>query len=361
MRLETLDDVVFESDGQPREIIQTKHHLNGQARLTDGSEDLWKTLRIWTVARKAGQVPAGAALALLTTASAPEGSIAKMLGPGSERHEDEAHRRLLATAASSTNAANQDAYTEFKSLGPADQKALLSQVTIYDGQPDIIDLDSELHSALFFAVGREHQEHFLERLEGWWLKRVVANLSDADSAPILGEELDAEITRIRDQFRDDNLPVDDDILEAEVPASGFEDRLFVEQLRFIRIGNPRILIAIRDYFRAFEQRSRWIRQELVLVGELDRYEDRLLEEWELFFEQMRDELGAEPSEDAKEHAAQALYRWLETGTHIPIRPRVDHPSIPRGSYHMLADNARLGWHIEWRERLEALLERGGRT
>ena len=46
--IETLDDVVFESTGRdPQELLQTKHHRNAPASLTDGSTDLWKTLRIW--------------------------------------------------------------------------------------------------------------------------------------------------------------------------------------------------------------------------------------------------------------------------------------------------------------------------
>jgi len=46
--LETLDDVTFESKGGTvEELLQTKHHQNRQAVLTDASEDLWKTLRIW--------------------------------------------------------------------------------------------------------------------------------------------------------------------------------------------------------------------------------------------------------------------------------------------------------------------------
>jgi hypothetical protein len=38
--IETLDDVVFENEGTPTEIIQVKHHINRQANLTDASTDL---------------------------------------------------------------------------------------------------------------------------------------------------------------------------------------------------------------------------------------------------------------------------------------------------------------------------------
>lgn len=44
--VEKFDDVSFEGTGQPRELLQTKHRVPGN--LTDLSEDLWKTLKIWS-------------------------------------------------------------------------------------------------------------------------------------------------------------------------------------------------------------------------------------------------------------------------------------------------------------------------
>ena len=38
--IETLDDVVFEKDGTGADVLQTKHHINAHANLTDASSDL---------------------------------------------------------------------------------------------------------------------------------------------------------------------------------------------------------------------------------------------------------------------------------------------------------------------------------
>ena len=69
------------------------------------------------------------------------------------------------------------------------------------------------------------------------------------------------------------------------------DSTFVRQLEIIAAGKRRIAAAVRDYYRAFEQRSRWLRNDLVLIGDLTQYERRLVEEWELVFEGVKDELG----------------------------------------------------------------------
>ncbi len=45
LTIEKFDDVAFDSGGGPDELIQTKHCVPGN--LTDLSEDLWGTLRIW--------------------------------------------------------------------------------------------------------------------------------------------------------------------------------------------------------------------------------------------------------------------------------------------------------------------------
>ena len=41
--------------------------------------------------------------------------------------------------------------------------------------------------------------------------------------------------------------------------------------------------ALREYFRAYVQRSRWVKEDLVNTDELPRYERRLREEWERHF------------------------------------------------------------------------------
>ena len=209
---------------------------------------------------------------------------------------------------------------------------------------------------VFYAAPSRHLDSFLQRLEGWWLRRIIQHLTKSDSAPVLSEELEAETERLREQFKQDNLPIDDDIMSASVDASGYQDRVFVQQLRLIEVGNPRILHAIRNFFRAFEQRSRWVREDLILQGDLSRYEDRLIEEWDILFQQMRDRLGDTATEAAKKEAAETLYRWVETGSHLPIRQGITESAISRGSYQMLADRLKVGWHPGFLERLKHLLE-----
>ncbi len=352
--IETLDDVVFKTGDSAIEILQTKHHINAHANLTDTSPDLWKTLRIWIEGQADGTIPNNAQFFLITTAECTKGTAVSFLRPQG-RDEKTAMKKLIATAITSTNETNILAYHAFKAMDSSKRKNLLKSVTVLDSSPSILQLDKELRQAIYHAVERQFLDSFLQRLEGWWFKRVLKHLLEDNVRPILGEEIEAEENLLREQFKEDNLPVDDEIMQATIDASGYLDRPFVEQLNLIGINYNRVVYAIKNYYRAFEHRSRWLRENLLYVGDLERYEDRLIEEWDIMYQQMRDELGEKAAEQAKIQAAQHLYKWIENGTHLPIRSAVTEPAISRGTYQMLADDLRVGWHLEFRNHLMDLI------
>lgn len=353
--LETLDDVVFEQDGQAPELLQTKHHRTRRANLTDASPDLWKSLRIWCEGLAANTIPAGTSFYLITTSEAGDDSAAHRLRVV-ERDVATARERLHATASTSTNQDNKTAYEVFLALNEQQQRALLESVFVVDSSPTITELEDRLRAEVRWAAEKQHLDAFASRLEGWWFRRVIQQLRvPAGSNVILSREIEAQMDDLREQFKRDELPIDEDILAATVDASAYQDAVFVQQLRLCTIGAQRALAAVREYFRAFEQRSRWLREDLVLVGELDRYERRLIEEWKLVFERIKDDLGEETAEEAKVRAAKEVYRWVEESV-FPIRANVTEPFVTRGSFHILSDRLRVGWHPEFLDRLRHLLE-----
>ena len=355
LAIETLDDVVFEKEGTPVEIIQIKHHINRKANLTDGSTDLWKTIRIWCDLYRGGVTQNGPVLCMMTTAKAPEDSAAYYLR-AENRNFAMAERLLLQTAQTSVSETNKDAYAVFLELSPESRQELLKSVIILDQCPLNEDIDRLLREELWSACHRLKIEQFLVYLEGWWFKCVLKHLLSEKPIPILGEELDSQLNELREQFKSDALPIHDDLKTARVDDQLYQDYIFVHQLKLIDIGSKRIASAINNYYRAFEQRSRWVREELLLVGDLECYEQRLIEEWEIHFETMRENLGKNAVDSEKIKAARIIYDWVEKEADIPIRPRCNEPFITRGSYHMLADKQEVGWHVEFRSRLAELLE-----
>jgi len=164
------------------------------------------------------------------------------------------------------------------------------------------------------------------------------------------------MSNLRDQLREDNLPIDDAIEQMKVDATGYHDRVFVHQLQLIHISSERIVRAIRDYYRAFVQRSRWVREELIGVGHLERYENRLKDAWEGRFLAMRDELGQVAAEEEQRRLARRLFKWVETEELPRVRTRCADGFVARGSYQILADELKVGWHPEFMARLRHLIE-----
>jgi hypothetical protein len=144
------------------------------------------------------------------------------------------------------------------------------------------------------------------------------------------------------------LPVD---YRGQIPSQAIvaelDKRPFVRQLRKIKIGSDRIEYSIRDYYRAYEQRSRWAREDLLLDDELENYERELIEAWQPRFAAMCDELTTSCAPDERIEAGQILFRWVEIEASFPLR-NVRDRFLTHGSYHILANRFAVGWHPEYK-------------
>lgn len=355
LAIEKLDDISFEASGSPIELIQTKHHVRAAANLTDRSPDLWKSIRVWAEAIRRGdiQLP-GVLLTLVTNSTAQPRSIAAMLRPAG-RDVFLANERLLEVAKTSRSTQNKDAYDAFLRLPAAERSALVDSVYVVDREPGAADLTAEITRLVQHAADDEHLTPFVERLEGWWIERVVEHLTGSVPGAILGADLRLKLADLRHSFQPDNLPLDFVVAD---PPDGTDPtgdmRVFVQQLRIIAANNDRIRFAITDFFRAFAQRSRWLRDDLVHGGELELYEIRLVEELNRYRASLQDEVPAQ-SEEEKAAFGRRLLAWVEGEADVPIRLGVTEPYVMRGSYHMLSDQSRVGWHPEFLERLRLLI------
>lgn len=356
--IERLDDVSFsDPSGGAVELIQTKHQVDRVADLSDSSVDLWKSLRVWIDGTTSGAIPRDATLTLVTTAAAANDSAASLLRIR-DRNVPRARSSLDLVANTSSNVTTAPARAAYLRLTTNEREALLSRVVVADLAPNILALDEELTAEVFHAVDRVHLPSFLQRLEGWWFRRALNHLVTSGAPPINLLELDAEMSRLREQFGRESLPIDDDLLAIafdEAAAAAYGEFVFVKQLELCDMRPKRVVLAIQDYFRATSQRTRWLTEDLVVSEELSRYEDRLSEEWTRVWEAMCNELDQDETETMKRKAARAVIRWADEVA-VHIRPEVTEPFVSRGSFHILADEARVGWHPEFRAQLATLLE-----
>lgn len=360
LSVERFDDVAFERSGTPSELLQLKHHLAGRGTLTDTSADLWRTIRVWsTYLRSQTLELPETRLAIVTTGQAPDGSIAALLRPDPERDSKIACSRLTDIASNSQNQTLADAFAAFLALSLSDRSALVDSIHVLDGSPLIADTGAEVQKWLERIVRRQHLNALHERLEGWWFDRVIQHLCGASAESIARGEVLDKIHDVSDGFKPDALPID--FLDAEPPEPPDpvgDNRGFVLQLRAIAVQNQRIEKAIRDYYRAFSQRSRWVRDDLLVSHDIEIYERKLVDEWERFLLALQDELeSTELDESRLQQHGRAIFNWMEQKADIRIRPQVSEAYVMRGSYHLLADSTppRVWWHPMFAKRLQELL------
>ncbi|ACU37029.1 ABC-three component system protein [Actinosynnema mirum] len=361
--VEAGDDIEVQREGE-RDLWQLKHRAP-DTRITNADPDLWKSLRIWVTQWNArGDSSDTPTFFLLTTADAAQGSAAYYLRPpgsNSGRDETKALEVLDQARANSKSKTNKAAYEEWDKLDAPQRRDLLAQVQVLDAGPDIEQVRAQLIGLASIAVGHKHAEVLVERMDGWFLQRVVSQLRDRSAGAVTGLEFDEVFSERRDEFRPGNLPIDAEIADLDETGAEHGDKTFVHQLRLVGVGGNRVRHAVRDYMRAFAQRSRWSNENLLRPGELGKYERRLLEEWETRFDAMCDDLGEQAAEEEKVREAKAIYRWVEQDARFAIRPGCEEPFVTKGSYHMLADEQSVGWHPDFVARLMALLEPvGGR-
>lgn len=345
--LETIDDITFEGDGTAGELWQTKHHITRQGSLGDASPDLWKTLHNWIVT--GGE----AACFLLTTATASAGSAASLLRPGHTSHDTEAAREKLDTVATAAgNQALAAYYAKYLELDSDQRQTALERVTVLDGAVTAESLTERLVGTVRKTTTAPRRLPLVERLRGWWHGRAMTHLTRVTRGVddwIDLEEIEARLLVIADSLRDDNLPLDfGDVPQPTEQEVSDDDRIFVEQLKLILLHHDRIRQAVYDHNRAFLQRSRWQREQLLNIGELDTYDRRLIEEWNRVFLPVGapDPDGEAAEEDTLRRALE-LYVAFQQRDLPEIRRDVRSGYIPFGSLHILADRLEIGWHPDW--------------
>ena len=343
--IEKFDDIGFEADGEPTQLIQTKHHITKKGNLSDASVDLWKTILIWAklVANDA-EVPLRTKFTLLTTGIAPADSAASFLRLR-DRNEQEADRLLL-TAPLTQRAKRMPPRTPSTRRCPPIRDSDCCAPFWFLTDPRTSSTFATISCTRSTMQRRAQLDHLVERLEGWWFGVVIKALSSGDRAiPVL--DIDQRVDELREEFKRNALPVDFKTTSpSPAVVAELDKRPFVRQLRKIEIGPARIEYAIRDYYRASEQRSRWAREELLLDGELHNYEQQLVEAWEPRHAAMVDQLPPLCLPEEKVAHGQLLFKWAEQDADFPLRT-VRERFLTHGSYHILSNRYAVGWHPDY--------------
>lgn len=358
--IEKFDDIAFSDDDIPKILIQLKHHIKHHGDLTNASTDMWRTIKVWIDAiSKSPELLDTTSFMIITTASAPDKTAAYYLKNHKDRDAELAYQILKKVCAESSSQSNTAYYKAFSSIDEKVAKKMLDAVIVVDGSSNIVDVESELKREIRYSCLPKYQDLICERLEGWWFKKSIEALSSEYPIYVSQSQVRSYIVSVSKEYTPDNLPIDIIDIEKLSPENlSPNDKIFVEQLKLISMGSNRVRMALRDYYRAFKQRASWVRNDLLYVNELDDYERKLIDEWEHCFYAMQDDLdeyGDEITEEIKMKSGKELFSDMEKKD-IRIREKCSEAFVMRGSYHILSNQLKIGWHTDFFQRLKSLLE-----
>lgn len=361
------DDVDFEDGDGGKSLASLKHKAVGE-RLTDLSTDFWKSVRIWLDRYKRdGRAQSNLKFFLFTTDEVAAGSFLTSFLPSKtpdlaalKTPREKAEEALARSKSELIGKIEKD----FNELSDLEKDDFLARILILDRSPRIDNIPMLIKEGPSMRIIRpQHRNAVFERLEGWWTDQVILLLTGARTDAVVGAEISEKLFSLSEEYRSDNLPITflGKMPEEDIDIDG-DSRKFVRQLKEIGISRDRIYSAILDFYRAFAQRSEWAREHLLVPGEMEAFEDRLVDEWKRFKDVVFEELDEHSAEDALKRAGKELYKWadLESGKiqSLRIRERVIEPYVTRGNYHVLANapEPRVYWHPRFLSRVGKTLE-----
>ncbi|PUE35853.1 hypothetical protein B9Z52_01385 [Limnohabitans sp. Jir72] len=351
--IEADDDVQVKDVNGKDKLISLKHKKEGETVGTL-SVDFWKSVRIWLDRYKRdGKLACSHAYCMATTARVGPNSMLKHFQADAEPQPADFAAKLLAELQNSSTELTTEIKASMADLSDTELGDFFSRIVIADCSLRINELEAAVASQLKSVIPKFRTD-VRERLEGWWFGQAI-ELIRKKRAPITSSEVWLMVSSISNQYHDERLPV---TFEEEVPPEGVDplndSRQFVQQLRSISIDTVGLEMAILDFYRAVSQRSHWARVDVLLGGEMKRFEARLVEEWK----RAKSWVSIKGlSTDAQVlEAGQLLYQWAENESrHLQIRKQVTEDFIRRGSFHILADEKpepRVYWHPKFLDMLK---------
>jgi hypothetical protein len=360
--LETLDDVVLVASGDTL-LEQLKHSLKAKPRpLTIASLALWKTLKAWIDVLPELDLPR-TWLHLVAVAEISDGSpLEVLLNDGADREDllralkEEAARvgRERAEAA----AAGQDpphaqraaACKAFLELSEETRVNLLARTRIRPNQPNIAKIEDLLRESLTGII-RDRRAQVARQLVEWWNGQILDLLIKKRKVGISRFELVKRHMEIVSAIGLDELT--SAFATAMHPSSYQFDSMIERQISLVGGGEIELKRAVREEWRAREERSRWSTENPARHMIISNYDDRLIEEWSDRHTDMRGGCVGDSDETLKDKGLDLL-KWSHSNAPKdlePIAPKIVSPYYVRGTYQVLSIQGHVGWHPGFRKLL----------
>lgn len=356
--IEQLDDIELKADGQTL-LYQLKHSISeAPPPISIKSKSLWRTLKAWIDVLPSltlhettlhlvtvGGIVADDPLVALTDDNADRNNLATLMAEEATRVR-EARKAAAKGGKALPYADRTDGCEAFLALGETDRLNLLRRAAIRSGSPVVSSVEAEIASHLHILPA-EQRGSVAERLVAWWDRQVVYSLCGKRERIITRAELQSQISAIIADVDQGKLVPDFETLSQ--PEYYEPDGMLARQIELVNGKRSDHERAIREEWKAREQRARWLNSNPAMAATINDYDLVLKEHWSDRHAQMAEECAG--LDDASKCASGLnILRWSHMDAPTTVRP-IAHgwgaAYYVRGSYQVLAINLSVGWHPDY--------------
>lgn len=355
VRLEAEDDLTLIKPDSLT-LGQVKHT---KTPISLKSADLWRTLRIWCEYIQIHGTSNNYFILLTTSAIQKTNILTCLLQKDKDQSvlsklqlelNKEANSVLVARKAASqgANLPYQDrnlGCEAFLKLKQQQQKKLLERITFFENLPNIHYIEQNICDKLYLVPSNVRAKTANKILE-WWHHTVLESFKNAKNCNLSKTEVLNKINEIAFHLRENILT--DDMAHLSIPDNIPLPQNIQKQLEVIDAIASRGKRSAKMYWLAREQRSRWVNDNPGNTQTVEQYDNRLVSEWENTFHTTCS--SGFSCEDNKKSAGRDVLDWTHQNAHNqvkPIREKWDNPDYVRGSFQILSDHLRVGWHPDF--------------
>ncbi len=356
--IEQLDDVDLKVDGHNL-LYQLKHSTSdAPPAISLKSKALWKTVKVW-VDILPDLTLSETTLHLVTVAKLGlDSPLIALTNLEAERTElveamvEEAQRVLDARAAASKmgkalpHADRVDGCSAFLSLTDTERLNLMRRTMIQPGSAAVGAIEDNVAGHLKL-LPPEQRSAVAMRLVEWWDRQIIYSLCGKRERVIARSELQHQISAIVSDIEHDKLVPDFEI--ASPPRDYQPDGMLARQIQLVDGKTSDFSKAIREEWKAREQRSKWLNGSPAMAVIINDYDLVLEEHWSDRHSQMVEEC-AELDQKGKCQSGLEILRWTHEDAPSTVRPIAQGWSAAyyiRGSYQVLAIDLKVGWHSDY--------------
>ena len=287
--IEKLDDVELKANGQTL-LFQLKHSISADPpTISIKSRSLWRTMKVWIDALPVlslaettfhlvavGKIPDGSPLWTLTDADADRADLVAAMTKEAEHVLEARDAARKAKKEKLPYSDRVDGCQAFLNLTDVLRLNILRRAVIRQNSPTVAEIEKEIATHFHFILP-EQRAAVAKRLLEWWDRQIVYSLCGERECVITRAELQSQIMTIVADLEQDKLVPE---FETVGPPDDYQpDGMLARQIQLVKGKSFDLERAIREEWKAREQRGRWLDENPAMATKISTYDQVLREHW----------------------------------------------------------------------------------